>query len=179
MRIVGAVEADNVVILVFNPDTSQEAALAGVFLWRDIHYHAADLAEKLAADECEIVKLTLKILIEHHHLCETEGQELHGINVAQLADHAFAESGCGRGREGTVIGPFAHIQASKKVNVAAWDGSAEIFVFLQILEISFYQRVKVLHLGHEEMFAFNRTVDHLIEAGGGIARLLGGGIASR
>jgi hypothetical protein len=38
--------------------------------------------------------------------------------------------------------------------------------------------MKLLHLGHEEMFALNRSIDNLVEAAGG-ASLLDGGVAGR
>ena len=159
MRIVSAVEADDVVVLVFDPDAAEEPALASVFLGRDVDDDAAHFAEELAADESEIVILALKILIEDHHLGKAQRQKLHGINVAQFAEHAFAEAGR-RGRsESAVIGALAHIQAAQEVHVADGDGRAEVFVFLQILEIGLHQRMKLLHLRHEEMFALNRSVD--------------------
>jgi hypothetical protein len=39
--------------------------------------------------------------------------------------------------------------------------------------------MQLLHLGHEEMFAFNRSIDNLVEAAGGGASLLAGGVAVR
>jgi hypothetical protein len=39
--------------------------------------------------------------------------------------------------------------------------------------------MKLLHLGHEEMFALHRSVDNLIEAVGGGAGVLSGGVAGR
>jgi len=41
----------------------------------------------------------------------------------------------------------------QEVHVADGDRSAEVLVFLQILEISFHQRMKLLHLRHEEVAA--------------------------
>ena len=81
--------------------------------------------------------------------------------------------------EGAVARTLAHIQAAQKVNVAGRDRRVQVFVFLQILEISFHQGMKWLHLRHEEMFALNGPIDHLVEAGGGGASLLGGGVAGR
>jgi hypothetical protein len=57
--------------------------------------------------------------------------------------------------------------------------SVEVSVFLKILEISFHQGMKLLHLGQEEMFALHRPIDNLVEVAGGSASLLGGGIARR
>ena len=109
MRIVSAVEANDVVVLIFDPDAAEEPALAGVFLGGDVHDDAAYFPKELAADESVIVIPALEILIEDHHLGKAQGQELHGIYVAQLAEHAFTEPGCGRRGEGAVIGTLAHI----------------------------------------------------------------------
>src|SRR5208282_329105 len=82
----------------------------------------------------------------------------------------------GRG-ESAVIGAIAHVQTAKKVNIAGGDGTAQILVLLKILEIGFHQGMKLLHLGHEEMFTLDRPIDHLIEAAGGGASLSGGSVA--
>ena len=137
-----------------------------------------NIAEKLAADESEVVVLALKILIEHRHLGKAQGQELHDIHAAQFAQHAFAQAGRGRRDEGAVVGTLAHIQSAKEVHVAHRDSGAQIFIFLQILKIGFHQRMKLLHLRHEEMLALNGSIDNLVEAGGGGTRLLSGGVTS-
>jgi len=49
------------------------------------------------------------------------------------------------------------------------DGSIDIFVLLQILEVGFHQRMKLLHLGDEKMFALHCSIDHLVEAAGAAA----------
>src|ERR1700674_862047 len=66
MRIVSAIEADDVVVLVLDPDAAEEPALAGAFPGCDIHGDAAYFAEELPANESEVVILALKILIENH-----------------------------------------------------------------------------------------------------------------
>ena len=50
-------------------------------------------------------------------------------------------------------------------------------VALYILNISLHQRMKLLHLGHEEMFAFHGPIHNLVKAVGGGDRRLGGGVA--
>src|ERR1700726_949802 len=55
MRIVSAVEADDVVVLIFDPDAAEEPAFAGVFLGGNVPDDAAYFAEELAADKSELV----------------------------------------------------------------------------------------------------------------------------
>src|SRR5260370_25101478 len=74
MRIVSAIEADDVVVLIFDPDAAEEPALASVFLGGNIHDNAAYFAEELAADESEVVIPALKILIEDYHLAKPRGR---------------------------------------------------------------------------------------------------------
>ena len=74
MRRIRSVKADNVVILVFDPDAPDEMAGARISLGGDVHHDAAHFPEKLAADKGEVVILALKILVENRHLGETERQ---------------------------------------------------------------------------------------------------------
>src|SRR5258708_19864026 len=164
MWIVSAVEADDVVVLILDPDAAEETPLAGVFLRSDVHHDAAYFAEELAPHEREIIIPTLKILIEDHHLGKAQGQKLHGINAAQLAEHALSEAGRRGRHECSVIGAFSHVQSAEEIDIAGWDGSVEVFVFLQILEISLHQGVKLLHLGQEEMLALNPSSPTLAKA---------------
>src|SRR5208282_3668340 len=179
MRVVSAIEANDVVILVLDPDTAKKPAFASVLLRRHVHHYAAYFAQKFPPHEREIVVLTLKILIEHYHLGKAQRQEPHGIDILQLAEHLLAQPFRRRRSENAVRSSFAHIQAAQKIYVTAGDGGVELFVFLEILEISFHQRMKLLHLRQEEMFALDGSIDHLIKAAGGGAGLLRGGVPSR
>ena len=81
MRIVSAIEAHHVVILVFNPDAPQKPSGRGVLFRLNIDHEAAHFAQKLATHEVEVVIFLLKIGIEDHHLREAKRQETHGIQA--------------------------------------------------------------------------------------------------
>ena len=138
------------------------------FSWARVDDHAAHFAEELAADESEIVVLALKILVEDHHLGKPQGQELHGINASfslpsiRLPRPAVVGEVKARSSVPSLIS-----NRPRKYTSLDGDGSVEIFVFLQILEISFHQRMKLLHLGDEQMFALDCSIDNLVEAAGG------------
>ena len=59
-RLVGAVETDDVVVLIFDPDAADEAGLAGVLLGRDGEDQAAHVAQKFAVRVAEVVMLAVK-----------------------------------------------------------------------------------------------------------------------
>ena len=179
MGIVGAVEAHDVVILVFDPDPAQEAALAGVLLGGDVQDNATHLAQEFAAHESEVVVLALKILVEDHHLGKAEGQELHGIHTAELAEHALAQPGGGGRGESAIVSAVAHIEAAEEVHVTLWHRSAQLFVVLEILKIGLDQGMQLAHLGNEKVFALDGAVNDLIETGGGCGGGLLGGVAGR
>ena len=48
-----AVQANDVEVLILNPDAAEESPAAGVFLGHDIEHEAADVAEELAAGVVE------------------------------------------------------------------------------------------------------------------------------
>jgi hypothetical protein len=49
-----------------------------------INYHAANFAQKLAADIGEVVSLTVEITVQQNHLCEARGVKLQRVKFAQL-----------------------------------------------------------------------------------------------
>src|SRR5215471_21656566 len=125
LRIISAVEADDVVVLVFDPDASFETSSTGVFPGRYIDDDAAHLTQKFATHECKVVILALEIFIENHHLREAERQKLHGVDLAQLAQHALAEAGGGRRNEGAVVGAVAQVEPAQEVDVARRSGHVQ------------------------------------------------------
>src|ERR1700739_682236 len=77
---VGTIEAHDVVILIFHPDTSGEAALVARAQRSDVKNQATTLAEKLTVDVLEPVVLPIEARGGHiDHLEETAGDET-GVN---------------------------------------------------------------------------------------------------
>src|SRR5580704_15422513 len=75
---ISAVEAHDVVVLVFDPDAPKEPALAGFFLGRDVEYQAAHFTEKFAPHIVKLVVLFVEsIRVDENHLQETVRKELH------------------------------------------------------------------------------------------------------
>src|SRR5260370_18454639 len=74
---VGAIEPDYVVILIFHPDTAQEAAFPALFLRRDVKHQAADFAKEFAAHVIELVVLFVEsVRVDEDHLQEAVGHKL-------------------------------------------------------------------------------------------------------
>ena len=74
LRRVGSVQADDVVVLVLNPDPADEQAITSVFLWRDIEHHAAHVADELTVNIAEVVVITIEALaVNKHHPGKADG----------------------------------------------------------------------------------------------------------
>src|SRR5579863_7093453 len=101
MRRVGSVEADNIVVLIFDPDAAQKTASTRVFLRSHINYDTANLTQKLATNKVEGIKLALEVLIENRHLGKSQRQKLHRVSVAHFLDDAFSQAPSRSHLEGT------------------------------------------------------------------------------
>ena len=76
-------------------------------------------------------------------------------------------AGAGRAEAEIVGRATRHIEAAEEVNIISRNSYVQFFVDLQILEIGFDQRMKLLHLRDKEMFALDGAVDDLVEGRGG------------
>src|SRR5262249_12244875 len=73
------VEANDVEILIFDPDAARETALAGFRERRDVKNEAAHFTEKFAVNVIEFVVLLIEAVgIDENHLQESVRQILHG-----------------------------------------------------------------------------------------------------
>ena len=68
--------------------------------------------------------------------------------------------------EGAVIGAVAHVETAQEIVVADTGTDAHFLVGLHVLDVGLDQRMHMLHLGDEEVFALDNAVDDLIEGGG-------------
>ena len=85
---VGAVEADDVPALVFNPDTAGKAAAAGSRLGVHVEYQRAHCAQEVAADIAEVIMLLVeRDRIQEHHLHKAGGDVLHLERLGQTRTH--------------------------------------------------------------------------------------------
>src|ERR1700688_3128122 len=68
---VSAIEAHHVVILIFNPDASEEAAFAGLWTGGHVEHEAAHFSEKFTAHVIELVVLFIEAIgVDENHLEE-------------------------------------------------------------------------------------------------------------
>src|SRR6202162_4528625 len=75
---ISAVEAHHVVILILNPDASEEAAFPGLFTRGNVEHQAAHFAEEFAADVVEFIVLFIETIgVNENHLQEAIGKVLH------------------------------------------------------------------------------------------------------
>src|SRR6202795_711966 len=76
---VRAIEAHHVVVLILNPDASEEAALAGFFTRGYVEHQAAHFAEEFAAHVIEFIVLLIEAVgVDEDHLQKAVGKVLHG-----------------------------------------------------------------------------------------------------
>src|SRR5438552_4865356 len=64
-RAIGSVEADNIVMLVFYPNSPNETA-AGMLFRLDVDYQATDLSQEFSSDKVKVVVLALKVVVHDH-----------------------------------------------------------------------------------------------------------------
>src|SRR5260370_33938089 len=73
---VAAVKADNVEILIFDPDAPKEPALAGLLLRRDVEHQTAHFTEEFPPHVIELVGLLVEaISVDENHLQEAVRQD--------------------------------------------------------------------------------------------------------
>src|SRR5580692_3445920 len=85
-----AVEAHDVVILIFHPDASQEAALSRLFLRRDVEDQAAHFSQKFALYVVKLVVLLVEsVRVYENHLASastvTQGHQSDTLREVRAA----------------------------------------------------------------------------------------------
>jgi hypothetical protein len=68
MRSAGAVEADDMFVLVLCPNMARKKLLAGVGPGRDVEHQTADVAEKLSLREVELPMVAVEGLVSNRML---------------------------------------------------------------------------------------------------------------
>ena len=143
---ISAIEANNVVVLVFNPYPSQESPVAGVLFGLNVDDQAAHFSKELPANELEFVVLLLEILIQHDHLGETQRQKLHRVNIGELAQNPLLEARFSL--EQAILRAIAHVEPSQEVPIAD-RRSLGFAVGLEVLNIGLGQWVHAPQLRHK------------------------------
>ena len=159
-RCVCAVQADDVEVLIFDPDTAEEAPFAGIFLWRDIEHEAADVAQELAADVFEIVVLTVEVVaVGKHHPRKAEGLILHLEILGEAAEKALLHALVFQ--IGSAIDGLAEVHAAEEIPII-FRNRTKLRILDEVLEIGLDDRcARREHLG-QTLFALDKSVDHLV-----------------
>src|SRR5580698_4725052 len=158
VRTVSAVEADDVVVLIFHPDPAHKTDTP-VFSFRlNVNHDAADFAQKLAAYKREVIIFALEILVDYHHLGKAQRQKLHAVNTGELGDEAASKSRLAL--EYAVFGAIRHVNPAQEILIAG--GNYFAVCRFEVLDVSLNQRVKMAHLGHEIMLALDHLVDDVV-----------------
>src|SRR5215469_13992436 len=90
----GPVEANDVEILVFDPEPSEKTPMSGILLRGDVEHQATNIAEKLAAHVVKLVVLAVEVVavgVNHPREAERLILELEAFGKAaeQVPRHAF------------------------------------------------------------------------------------------
>src|SRR5580693_6756185 len=158
---IGPVEADNIEVAVFHPDSAGKQPFRRFLSRLDVYNDAARFAKKLAPYKTEMVIVLLEVRIKYHHLREALRQKpgrqggREGIhNVAQKSFVVLLEYGISR----TIIqvNPPQEVLVVYRLDVT-------IAVFMKILDVGFSQRVHALHGLDKLVFALYHPVDGLVE----------------
>ena len=86
-----AIESDNVVVLVFDPDPPLEESRRTMRFGLNIDYEAAHVSQEFAAHQLENVMRFSEIDVGHHHVCEPQRIEVQSIEFFKLLD-AFLQA---------------------------------------------------------------------------------------
>ncbi len=161
-RSVSSVQANDVVILIFDPDAAQEAALACSLFRCDIKHQATYIAKKLAAYVMKVIVLAVEVAaIRIHHPGEAHGLVLHLEQLLEAAHQARLHALILLLQIILAVDRLAHIHAAQKIMVGARNW-AELRISRQILQVSLDHRRAVREHLHEPMLALNEAIDHLV-----------------
>ena len=158
---VSAVKADHVEVLVFDPDATEKAALAGFRKRSHIEHKTAHFTQEFAAHVVELVVLRVEAAgVDENHLQETVGQILHceREEIADSAENLLALAACIG--EGDQSNGFGKIRFAQKIFVAGRN-AAKLLVRLQILNIGFNERRVFLHPAVHVVLVAHHTIDNL------------------
>src|SRR5258707_13106286 len=82
--LVAAVEPDNVVVLILNPDASDKKWPLHVWARHHVKYQRADFAQELLAERLQFVVGIVKVMAQENQFHEAARHVLHGKNVVEM-----------------------------------------------------------------------------------------------
>src|SRR5579883_11538 len=135
---VGAVEANDVEVLIFHPDAAEEAAAVVLFERGHVENEAANFAQEFAANVVELIVRTVEAVgVEEDHLQEAVGEELHG-EAEEISDgHEDLFALAGGFVQGHEVDAFLEVGAAEEVFVAGGN-LAQILIGFEVLNVGFH-----------------------------------------
>ena len=158
---VSAIETDDVIVLIFDPNAAQKPALARFWKRGHVEYQAPDFTQEFSAHVIELVVLRIEAAgIDEDHLQKAVGQVLHGEReeIADAGEDLLAFAVC-VGKRNQTDG-LGKIRFTQKIFITGGN-FAEFLVRLQILNIGFNKRSVFLHLAIHVVLIAYHTIDNL------------------
>src|SRR4029077_1857581 len=164
-RFISAIEAHNVVILVFYPNLAVKAAIACALFGGDLEDYTADITQELAAHVLEVISLAIKVVaVSIDHPGEAQGLVFELKQSGEAAQKAALKAGV-FGKIVTAVHFFAQIHAAEEVMVLR-RRRALLRTKLQVLQIGLNERSAGLQHFYERVLALDRAIHHLVHRGG-------------
>ncbi len=171
-RRVRAVEPNDVVVLVFDPNAAQEAAVARALLGGHVEHQAAHVAQEFAAHVAEVIVLAIEVVaIREDHPGEAERLVLHLEELAEAAEQLFLHARVVFDVVLAIDGR-AQVHAAQEIPVILRHRT-ESRVKRQVLQIGLnHGRTSLQHFD-QALFTQHEAIDHLIHGGRRRSRLRG------
>ena len=83
LRLIRAVHADDVVLLIFNPDTAYEVRSFYLFVWNNVEDERAHVAQKFLPEIFQVVVLDIEAVAQEYKLHETFRQVGHLVEAIE------------------------------------------------------------------------------------------------
>src|SRR5690242_13829795 len=155
-----AVETDDIVILIFNPNPPHETAATSVLLRLDVDHKATHLSQKFSSNESKIVVFALEVIVYDYHLGKAKRQESHGIQAGQFGKDPATESRLAHKR--AIFGSIAQVDPAQKILIIDRH-CAQFAIAFEVLDIGLNQGMELAHLCGKEMLPLNHFVEDLIK----------------
>ena len=155
--LVGAVDADNVVLLVFNPDATDEMRTFDLLVGHHVEHERPDVAQKLLSLIFEVIVVLIEAVAQEDKLHEALRQIIHFVEAVQSVEHAREHADLLLLIHLVVDAVFVEHQPAKKVLVAHRHFS-KLIVLLGVLNVSLHQGCVFVHGFDELCFAVEDAV---------------------
>ncbi len=164
-RFVSSIEANDVVVLVLDPDAAQEVRAFDVFFRDHVEDQRAYVSEELLAKILQLIVIFIELVIEKDKLHEPERNIVHPVKAIQAIEHAAHESRAITALKSLFAdASLVQNQPAKKILVALGN-AAQLLVRFHVLDIGLYQGSILVHVLDQLGFGIEDAVSHGIVGG--------------